>query len=177
MQKIPVAKVDLRVFNFIKGFSKKSRALDFLAVFCASYLGYVLIFILAVAAFYAGNWQMFFTPMLAGAVARFLLNNTVYFFYQRPRPVEVLPITALIKKPDHPAFPSGHASFFFALAFALFLFNIPLAIVATTAALCISLARIFAGVHWPSDIVGGTCSAGLSFFCVIFFQVLLNLEI
>lgn len=173
MQEIPVAKVDLAVFHFINGFAKKSKALDFFAIFCAEYLGYLLVVFLAGAAILGNNWQIFIIPLIAGLISRFLIAEAVYFFYQRQRPVEVLPITALIKKPNHPAFPSGHASFFFALAFTLFLFNFPLAIAFVVVSFFISDARIFCGVHWPSDIIGGICSAGVAFLVVYLVTIII----
>jgi undecaprenyl-diphosphatase len=61
------------------------------------------------------------------------------------------------------SFPSGHAAFFFALATAVTLFNKKVhpersrrtGIWLFVGAFLISLARIYAGVHYPSDILAG----------------------
>ena len=166
MQTISVAKVDLYLFNLIHGHAKKSRILDFFAIFLAEYAGYALVVVLLLYAFMAAHWQIFFIPMAAGVTGRFLMAEAIYFLYQRKRPVEVLSINSLIKTPNHPSFPSGHASFFFALSFTLFLFNAPLALIFITVSFLISLARIFCGVHWPSDILGGIFFALIPFLVI-----------
>jgi undecaprenyl-diphosphatase len=52
-------------------------------------------------------------------------------------------------------FPSDHALVGFAVAGALFAWRWKAGVAAVFAALLIGLARIFVGVHWPLDIVGG----------------------
>jgi undecaprenyl-diphosphatase len=155
--------IDLAVFSFIHGQAKKSKALDTFAVFCAEYAGYFFVAFLLVIALGRRDWQLFLVPVFVGLFSRFILAEGIYLFYQRKRPLEVLPAAALIKKPRHPAFPSGHASFFFAFSFALFLFNVPLAIAAVIISCLVTLSRIFCGVHWPSDILAGFVMAGVSF--------------
>ncbi|MGC8651416.1 MAG: phosphatase PAP2 family protein, partial [Minisyncoccia bacterium] len=53
------------------------------------------------------------------------------------------------------SFPSGHATFFFALAAAVYLYNKKWGRGLFLAALIITLSRIIVGVHYPSDILGG----------------------
>lgn len=164
--KINPVNIDLFLFNFINKYAKKSKILDFFAVFCAEYLAYLTIIILAILAFANHQWQIIFVPVLTGLFARFFINEVIYFFYQRKRPVEVLSIDALVKKPYHPGFPSGHSSFFFALSFTTFLFNVPLAIIFCVITFLTCVGRIFGGVHWPSDILAGVGVAGISFLLV-----------
>lgn len=53
------------------------------------------------------------------------------------------------------AFPSGHATFFAALATALYFVNKKVGYLFGFFALLIGLARVIAGVHFPLDILGG----------------------
>lgn len=85
---------------------------------------------------------------------------------QRPRPFLDLDIVGLIPSEIGYSFPSGHASFaFFSLAFVWGLFPrfkwIWLIIV-----ILVSLARVYVGVHYFSDIIGG---ALLGLFLGVFF--------
>jgi len=53
------------------------------------------------------------------------------------------------------SFPSGHAIFFFALSAVAYSFNKKLGIFFLICSIIMGIARIFVGVHWPSDILGG----------------------
>lgn len=79
----------------------------------------------------------------------------IRFFYERQRPFLVLGFQPLADHIQSGSFPSGHAAFFFALALTVFYFNKLWGWRFLAMAMVISLARIFVGVHWPSDILAG----------------------
>ena len=59
------------------------------------------------------------------------------------------------------AFPSGHTVFYFTLAFAIWHINKKWGQWLLAGAFILGLARVFIGVHWPFDILGGIAVAWL----------------
>ncbi|OGZ73737.1 MAG: hypothetical protein A2908_02875 [Candidatus Staskawiczbacteria bacterium RIFCSPLOWO2_01_FULL_38_12b] len=155
---------DLVVFNAINSFAGTSILLDGLAIFLADYLPFVLGFWLISFLWYPKgdrikNRLMVIVALFSGLVARFAIKPWVVFFYNRPRPYVTLPfVHKLIPTfffSDVQSFPSGHALFFFAVSVAIYGFNKKLGIVFFLASGVMAMARIFVGVHWPSDILTG----------------------
>jgi membrane-associated phospholipid phosphatase len=94
----------------------------------------------------------------AGVGGSMLLTQAIKFFVTRPRPA----LWASIR-PEHTfSFPSGHAMDTAALATALF-FVLPrhrrLWALAPLFALAVGSARMYLGVHYPSDVLAGWSSA------------------
>ena len=79
----------------------------------------------------------------------------IRLFVHRPRPyVHNEAISALISETSY-SFPSGHATFFFALSTTVYLYNKRWGMWFFVASTVIGLARIMAGVHYLTDILGG----------------------
>ncbi len=93
---------------------------------------------------------VFFASGLAWVVAHLLKN-----LFQTPRPFIALANTQSVFLETGYAFPSGHATFFTALAVSIFLIHKKVGYLFLFFALLIGLARIVAGVHFPVDILGG----------------------
>jgi undecaprenyl-diphosphatase len=161
---------DLVVFQFIHGFAGKIRIFDWLAVFIADYLGYFLILGFLILIFREKNWQRrtyyFFFAALSILLSRGFFTEIIRYFFYQPRPFLVLNISPLINHSDVAAFPSGHIAFYFVLALSVWHLNRRLGWWFLGLVLLMGLARIFVGVHWPSDIIGGILVAGLSFLIV-----------
>src|SRR3989338_3076388 len=84
-----------------------------------------------------------------------LTKNLQYIFHQ-PRPFLALEnINLLFQHGGFDSFPSGHATFFAALATAVFLRHRRAGAFLWICALLIGLARVASGVHFPSDIIAG----------------------
>lgn len=75
----------------------------------------------------------------------------------RCRPCWLEEIQMLVKIPHDYSFPSGHSNASFAVATAIFTRNKKLGIPAIVLAACIAISRLYLFVHWPTDVLAGTC--------------------
>ena len=161
--------VDFWLFQQINGLAGKFAWLDWLGIFLASYYQYLVVGALLLFIFISqdkkeqiSRARMAGLAFLAALVARFGVVTTIYYFYIRLRPFVAHAATQLISyDAAKPSFPSGHATFFFALAMVVYLYNKKIGAWFLAAALLISLARVYAGVHYLSDILAGVLIGSL----------------
>ncbi|MBI4652688.1 phosphatase PAP2 family protein [Candidatus Kuenenbacteria bacterium] len=98
----------------------------------------------------------------SSTVLAWLLNHLISLMYFRPRPfVSHNNIFLLIQHNQDKSFPSDHTTIAFALGLSIYLFNKKLGILALICAFFIAFARIFSGLHYPLDILGGIIVAFL----------------
>ncbi len=132
--------------------------LDATIIFFAKYLAHVLI---ATAVIYfllaklprQERIKGVILAIAAPSVAR-LIVEAIRFFYHRVRPLNMLPIKHLLVETSW-SFPSAHATWFFALSTVVYYHNKKLGVVFFILSTLMGLARVAAGVHYPSDILGG----------------------
>lgn len=160
---------ELSIFNFLHDFAGASRLLDLVIIFLAKYLGYFLI--LAAIAFLLSNKSRFLTNSifisLSIILSRGLIAEIIRFIFPRLRPFAALDFEPLVNHSSaSSAFPSGHASFYFALAMALIVLNYRWKWWVLAGVCLMGLARVFAGVHWPLDILAGALVGIFSVFVV-----------
>lgn len=99
--------------------------------------------------------------VVANAVVK--LTNLIYF---RPRPFVGMEVNLLFYRPLDSSFPSNTAAVAFAIAFAIFLVDRRAGLLLAIPAFLVSVARVFVGVHFPTDILGGLATGVLSaYFC------------
>lgn len=102
---------------------------------------------------------------LAAILSRGILTEGIRFFYERPRPFEVLGIVPLIEESAR-SFPSGHMTFLFAIGTTLFFVNRKWGSWFLGLSFLTGIARIASGTHWPTDIVGGIVIGVISAFLI-----------
>jgi len=150
--------MDLAVSQLIFGIIGRWGWLDGSIIFLAKFLPYLMGLAFLFFVFQVKPWprKIYFVSfaVLSAVLSRGLFTEIIRFFYVRPRPFEALGLEALLTNND-PAFPSAHAAFFFALAFVFWFFNRRWSWAFGIAALINGLARVFSGVHWLTDILGG----------------------
>lgn len=161
--------MDVALFQFIHSFAEKWSLIDWGGVLVAQYLPYAMGVAALVFLFRMEPWKVRVEAFLATALSlllsRGLLTEVIRFFYDRPRPFVELGFTPLIAESSS-SFPSGHAAFFFALSAVLFSVNRTWGWWFFALSLLNGIARVYAGVHWPSDILGGAVIGVFSFLAV-----------
>jgi undecaprenyl-diphosphatase len=164
--------MDLTLFRTINSLAAQGPVLAWLVVFCASYLQYVVGAVVIAASLWPHRRPELVAAALTSAlVARLVVVQAIYLIVERARPyVALTGVTQLVRPTTYEsmhALPSGHATFFFALATAVWMHDHRLGALAYAAAVVISLARIAAGVHWPTDVVAGAVVGSLvAWLCV-----------
>jgi len=156
------------IFYFFYNLAHRSEFFDKLVIFFADtfpYIVVVLAFIFLLIhheIFSAQNplrelvqkWKEFFLVFFSGYFA-WSLAQLLKILIHTERPFFALNnVQALLSETGF-AFPSGHATFFSALAVAIFLSHRRVGYMFMFFALLIGLARIITGVHFPIDILGG----------------------
>lgn len=152
--------LDTQLFYLLNSLAGQSRILDGVIVFFASYLAYILIVVFLVfvslsAVSRREKWEILFVTGTSSIIARFGVTELIRLFYHRPRPFVALPDVHSLFTDSAWSFPSGHATFFFALSTAVYLYNKKWGTFFFGATILITVSRVIAGVHYLSDIVAG----------------------
>jgi undecaprenyl-diphosphatase len=151
----------LALYHFTSGHT----AFSALAILCAAWLPYLVVFAAALYALYEGvsrGMVRTFLVVFGPAVLAYLVADIVKATFPAMRPFAALDFTPLVLGENPLAsFPSAHATFFTALGLTIFLQNKKIGKWFLLAALLIGLARIMVGIHWPLDILVGFLLGGV----------------
>ncbi len=125
--------------------------------------GYVWIAI-AVLLLFVKNYRKVGLMVGGSLLGSLLFNNMIVKnIVARPRPYRMMEeLTILIPEPGEYSFPSGHTSSSFAAGVVLYLmlpkkYGIP----AMVLAFLIGISRLYVGVHYPTDVLGGMVMGAL----------------
>lgn len=140
-----------------------------LIIFFSEYFGYVVAAFVVVFLLkdYKKNVSIIVQIFGATFLSRGVFTEIIRFVWHRDRPFVQEGFTPLVPHEASASFPSGHATFFFAIGFVLYAYNKKLGIVVLVASALISFARVLAGLHWVSDIAGGALIGMLSAVIVV----------
>ena len=101
------------------------------------------------------------TAILSVAAVNLIVELLNDFFY-RPRPFEDLDVNLLFYMPTDSSFPANPAAFGFALALGVLIWNKRVGLVLLAPAVVFSLSRLYAGVFYPLDVIGGAAVGAAS---------------
>ncbi len=160
-----MSNLDTLIFNFIHYPAEKWWLLDWFGVFSAKYLPYFLVIAAVYFLFKKKNRQRIYAfalMFLSVILARGIIVEVIRFFYCRSKPFSILNFNPLVSVDGMASFPSGHAAAFFALATAIFFLSRRFGKWFFILSFLIIIARVFTGLHWPSDILVGAVIGILS---------------
>lgn len=149
--------IDRSVFDAVAGWSsplldKIMPALSIAASFSRLWLA-----IAALLAVFAGTKgrKTAVEGMAAIGVTSFLANVVLKGLTDRPRPTNPVPEERELKKPDSSSFPSGHTASAAAFSGVVDRAYPALWIPINTLAGAVGFSRVYTGVHYPGDVLGG----------------------
>ncbi len=146
------------VFGAIHRFAGANPLVDVLGIFFAAWLPYFLAAAFLVLVFYQETARRRFYLFAEGALAvilsRGIVTTAIHYFYFHPRPFVFYGFAPLIGESGS-SFPSGHMAWFFALAMTIWFTDRRWGWWFLLLTALMGIARIYAGVHWPYDILGG----------------------
>ncbi|MEK7079995.1 MAG: phosphatase PAP2 family protein [Patescibacteria group bacterium] len=152
--------LDLSLFTILHSLAGKTAAGDAIITFFATYLpflmvGYFIWYVLQNRT--STRWSKLVLLLSAGfatLLSRGILTNVIRDLVPRDRPFLALDVPSIFII-NEPSFPSGHAAFFFAFSAIVFAYNKRLGIIFFVLSTLVCVARVIAGVHYPSDILIG----------------------
>ncbi len=156
--------IEREVFFFLNDLTGNYFYLDFLFFFLAEVLPYLIAFVIFY--FLLRNFKKHVSfvseVFVAGFFARIALVETIRQFVARSRPGEEA--YHLIPLKESFSYPSGHVAFLFAVSTAVYFHHKKAGILLFSLSLLTGLSRIFAGIHWPFDVIAGIlagCFSGI----------------
>lgn len=154
-----LSQLDYQWFQTINHLADRFSALNPLVAFFANNLDYV--FYLGVIIYWfirtSDNRKMVVNTLLSAAVA-LGVNNIIGAIYHRDRPFVAHHVIQLVQHDASASFPSNHAAAAFAVAASIWLWRRKEGSVWFVLAAVIGFSRIWSGIHYPLDIIGGAVS-------------------
>jgi len=154
---------DKALFLWINGLSGRLALADRLFQGVANDYFPVIVICLAMACLWFGTRDDIRRVSNQGGVIAAMLSLVLSsglvtlsnLFYQRPRPFDELPATVLFYRPTDPSFPSNLAAVLFGAALAVWVRDRRTGWWLLALAALSGFGRIYLGVHYPTDILGG----------------------
>ncbi|GAB6045812.1 undecaprenyl-diphosphate phosphatase BcrC [Caminibacter profundus] len=158
-----------KLFLLINSFAGKNHLVDLFFISAAEFLPYLFILVEVYFYFFAKkkNEAIF---AFYSAVFGLLINQIISLVYFHNRPFMDGIGTLLINHAPENSFPSDHTTFLFAIAFSLFFSKIKFSYILFVLALLGGVARVYTGVHYPFDILGGIITGFLGALITYIFR-------
>lgn len=153
--------MNIALFNIINGLAGRSTLFDAVAIFTANYLPYIFAIYLIYLWFFRSWYRDKVLFAVCNALISLGINFIITLFYFHPRPFMMHISKLLIAHSAETSFPSDHTTLMFAVSL-IFLYSRELRITGVVLfllSLIGGLARVYAGIHFPFDVIGSFCVA------------------
>lgn len=163
------------LFFLIFNLNGKSILLDKLMLFGADQLIYILIFVIFILSFKGGiKEKKAFLLILLGIPIAILLIKGVHIFFFENRPFVAYHFTPFVKEATDASFPSRHATISSVIAFSYTYFKSKWSLLFLFVMAWVGISRIYVGVHYPLDIIGGFSVGAISLVIALQIKKLLK---
>lgn len=150
--------VDNNILIFLQEYVRNSILNALLIPFTLSNNTGIICILLVAIFIYFKNFRKVGILMGISLILEFVLTNLIIKnWVARIRPYEVIDgLTLLVGKAHDYSFPSGHTGSAFALAVVIFMvMERKYGIIALALASLMGFSRLYVGIHYPSDVLGG----------------------
>lgn len=168
--------MDKDLFFLIFNLNGRNLLLDQLMIFGTTSLIYLTILLTLILAIKGGikEKKAFLLLILAIPIA-IILIKTIHIFYFEARPFVDFNFLPIVPEDVDASFPSRHATIASVIAFAYTYLKSKWAFLLLPVMLWIGISRIYVGVHYPLDVLGGLATGLLSLILAMQIKKLLRL--
>lgn len=160
-----------QVFNL----NGRFQILDQLMIFGATHLIYLaILFVLFLGLKGKTADKKAFLLILLGLPIAVLLIKVIHLFFIESRPFVTFHFLPIVAEKADASFPSRHATISAVIAFSYTYFKSKWAPLILFIMLWVGISRIFVGVHFPLDIIGGFTVAAVATFIALQIKNLLK---
>ncbi|MGG2015140.1 undecaprenyl-diphosphatase [Bacillus sp. S10(2024)] len=149
------------IFHWINNLAGSFALLDKVMIFITNSAPYVAIILMLSLWFSNGQketairkqYTVLYTTL--SVCTALLLNVLIHALYYHPRPFVTYHVHKLVPHATDSSFVSDHAVLVFSIAFTMILRGEVWKNIAVLWAILVGISRIYVGVHYPADIIGG----------------------
>jgi len=163
-------RIDTMLTHQLNALAGLSPIVDLLMILIAKWSVYVLVLSIALRWWLSRNRaDARHSAILCGLTTMLglAINQGILLFVHRPRPYELGITNLLVDRSVDFSFPSDHATVAFAIAMPLLFKRDRFAPLYLAAAFLVALSRVYVGIHFLGDIVGGALTASLATCCIL----------